>query len=95
MQTIKLNEYDSIQIMEYKGKLRIELGREKGDKWYSKRIKKQEWNEEMKKWEWTDKESNLSIPLGDYEKARTVVAALLVALESMGNKQQDLSDSPF
>ena len=74
---IKINEYDSVTILDYKGKYRIEQGREKEGKWYASKVRKYVWDKEKRENVLSDKDGNLSIPLGDADTAKAVLEALL------------------
>jgi hypothetical protein len=77
--------YKCLSLQEYKGKYRIEQGRMSKDKtgdmrWYAEKIKSKHWVEASRTFEYSDKESNLSVSLGDKEKAIEALQSLLAEL---------------
>jgi hypothetical protein len=96
---IVIDKYTALKIMEYKGVFRIEVGNNKDGKWYSKKIKKPEWNASGRKFEYTDQERNLSIPLGNYQDAavrlKTLAAMLDEAASAVNPPAQEQGDAPF
>jgi hypothetical protein len=83
-----------LRIMEYQGKYRIESGRQDGDKWWADRIRKKVWNKETRAFEIEDKDRNLSIPLGDLESAKAILAGLELMLRTE-KEQPAQADVPF
>jgi hypothetical protein len=96
---IVIDKYTALKIMEYKGAFRIEVGNNKNGKWYAKKIRKQEWDDDKKVFEYTDKERNLSIPLGNYQDAavrlKTLAAMLDEAASAVNPPAQEQGDVPF
>jgi hypothetical protein len=81
---IQLDEkgYRFIAIQEYKDKYRIEVGRTspKDNQWYAEKVKAKQWNKEEEKFEFSEKDSNLAIPLGTKEQAIEILQGLLKEL---------------
>ena len=85
-----------LRIMEYQGKYRIESGRQDGEKWWADKIRRKVWDKESKTWVVEEKDRNLSLPLGDLNNARQILADL--ANNIQGEQQPtepQTSDVPF
>jgi hypothetical protein len=84
MEPIQLDEkgYKFLTIQEYKGRYRLEVGKpsKKDGKWYGDKIKTKHWNAETSQFEFSDKESNLAISIGDRYKTIEVLNKLLKEL---------------
>lgn len=96
---IQLDEkgYEFLTIKEYKGKYRLEVGKTsaKDGNWYAKRIKTKQWNSAESKFEYTDKESNMSISIGDIDKLQSFIAALNLMINQVLDKAPTEDAPPF
>lgn len=84
-----------LRIMEWQGKYRIESGRQDGDKWWADKIRRKVWDKESRQWVVEDKDRNMSLPLGDLESARQILADLANNIQGEPQPTEPQSDVPF
>lgn len=85
-----------LRIMEYQGKYRIESGRQDGEKWWADKIRRKVWDKESRTWVIEDKDRNFSLPLGDLNNARQILADLANNIQGeQPTEPQPTEDVPF